>query len=179
MTENIGKQVADSLNELCDIAEFDLHDLVVIGGSSSEIIGGTIGKNSSKEVGRAVIEAAFEVAKTRGIELAIQCCEHLNRALVVEAETAARYGLQRVTVIPTLNAGGSLATNAMELFENPVVVESVRAHGGIDIGTTLIGMHLRPVVVPVRLTHNYVGKASVVGARTRYPLIGGERAKYK
>lgn len=175
----IGKQVRDALTELCEIAQFKPHDLVVIGGSSSEIQGGVIGKNSSAEIGKEVIEAVMEVAQKYQVELAIQCCEHLNRALVVEAATAERYGLQQVTVVPVLHAGGSLATNAMVLFKEPVVVETVQAHGGMDIGLTMIGMHLRRVVVPVRLQHNRVGKALVVGARTRFPLIGGERAQYK
>ena len=175
----IGNEVKAALEELCEIAKFEKDDLVVIGGSSSEIIGGTIGKDSSAEVGAEVIAAAIEVATHYGIRLAIQCCEHLNRALVVEKSTAEMYGLQQVSVVPWLHAGGSLATNAMAQFADPVVVETIQAHGGIDIGTTLIGMHLRRVAVPVRLQNKYVGKAPVVGAKTRYPLIGGERAKYQ
>ena len=107
-----------------------------------------------------------------------QCCEHLNRALVVERETAERFGLEEVTVVPWLHAGGAFATSAYERFKEPVVVETVRAHGGLDIGLTMIGMHLRRVAVPVRLTHNRIGNALVCGARTRPPLIGGERARY-
>ncbi|MCI5836556.1 MAG: TIGR01440 family protein [Veillonellaceae bacterium] len=176
---NIYEETAASLRELCDVAKFEEGDLVVIGGSSSEIRGGRIGKDSSAEVGREVIRAVLDVAKEYHVVLAIQCCEHLNRALVVEKETARRYGLRRVQVRPWLHAGGALATNAMEMFAEPVVVEAIQAHGGIDIGTTLIGMHLRPVVVPVRLEHNRIGEAPVVGARTRFPLIGGERARYE
>ncbi len=175
----IGNEVKAALEELCEIAKFEKDNLLVIGGSSSEIVGGTIGKDSSAEVGAEVIAAVREVAARYGVRLAIQSCEHLNRALVVEKSTAEMYGLQRVSVVPWLHAGGSLATNAMDQFTDPVVVESVQAHGGIDIGTTLIGMHLRRVVVPVRLQNNRVGEAPVVGARTRYPLIGGERAKYE
>lgn len=179
MVNSVYEETVAALRELCDVAQFEEGDLVVIGGSSSEIRGGRIGKDSSAEIGREVIRAVLDVAKERQVALAIQCCEHLNRALVVEKETAQRYDLRRVQVRPWLHAGGSLATNAMELFAEPVVVEAVRAHGGIDIGTTLIGMHLRPVVVPVRLQHNRVGEAPVVGARTRFPLIGGERARYE
>ena len=112
------------------------------------------------------------------MELAIQCCEHLNRALVVERKTAERLHLQQVTVVPWLHAGGSFSTNAMALFDDPVVVEKVSAAGGLDIGCTMIGMHLRRVVVPVRLQQNHIGAALVVAARTRFPLIGGERARY-
>lgn len=177
--KTLREEAMAALTELCEKAAFQPHDLVVIGGSSSEVDGGVIGKQSSLEIGREIISGLREVAKTYQIDLAIQCCEHLNRALVVEAETAKRYQLERVTVVPALHAGGSFSTNAMDQFDEPVVVESVRAHGGLDIGITMIAMHLRRVVVPVRLENDKVGKAMVIAARTRYPLIGGERAQYK
>lgn len=176
---NIRQETTAAFRELCDIAEFAPHQLIVVGGSSSEIAGGVIGKNSSMEIGTEVVQALLEVAKERNLALAIQCCEHLNRSLVVEQETAERYGYDRVSVVPWLHAGGSLATNAMALFNHPVVVERVAAHGGLDIGQTLIGMHLRRVAIPVRLEHHRIGQATVVAARTRYPLIGGERARYQ
>lgn len=112
--------------------------------------------------------------------MAIQCCEHLNRALVVESKTCDRFALTQVSVAPHRKAGGALAERAMSCFEVPVVVEEIKSHGkaGIDIGNTLIGMHLKPVVVPVRLKNNSVGEASIVAANTRPKLIGGSRAKY-
>lgn len=175
----VGEETAAALRELCEAAQFAPGEVIVIGGSSSEIVGGTIGKNSSMEIGTEVIRAAVATAREYRVALAIQCCEHLNRALVVERETATRYGWEEVSVVPWLHAGGSLATNAMALFADPVVVERIAAHGGIDIGQTLIGMHLRRVAVPVRLTHHTVGAATVTAARTRPPLIGGARAHYE
>lgn len=174
----IYEQTKAAFTELCEIAQFAPQDVIVIGGSSSEIRGGHIGKDSSAEVGEEAIKALMEVAQAQHLELAIQCCEHLNRALVVERKTAERLHLQQVTVVPWLHAGGSFSTNAMALFDDPVVVEEVSAAGGLDIGCTMIGMHLRRVVVPVRLQQNHIGAALVVAARTRFPLIGGERARY-
>ncbi len=176
---SIGTETAAALRELCETAQFAPGQVIVIGGSSSEIAGGVIGKNSSMEIGTEVIRAAMEIAREYRLDLAIQCCEHLNRALVVERNAAARYGWEEVSVVPWLHAGGSLATNAMALFDDPVVVERVAAHGGLDIGQTLIGMHLRRVAVPVRLTQHHIGQATVVAARTRPPLIGGTRAHYE
>ena len=130
-------------------------------------------------MGTAVVETILAAAASRGLRTAFQCCEHLNRALVVERETADAFGLEEVTVVPWLHAGGAAAANAYALFKDPVVVESVRAHGGLDIGLTMIGMHLRRVAVPVRLEHHRIGEALVTAARTRPPLIGGERARYQ
>lgn len=178
MYEQIKKESAAALEELCDISNFRKGSLIVIGGSSSEISGETLGKDSSYEIGTAVIESLFEVAQKRDIHLAFQCCEHLNRALVMDRDEAELRGCQEVSVIPWLHAGGSFSTNAYYHFKNPTVVESIRADGGLDIGLTLIGMHLKKVAVPVRLKNNRIGEAVVVAARTRPPLIGGERAHY-
>ena len=119
-----------------------------------------------------------KVTKKHGLYLAVQCCEHLNRALVVEEEAAERFGLTEVTVHPVPEAGGSAASRAFELFENPIVAESIVADLGMDIGQTLIGMHLKRVAVPVRLSVKTIGNAVLTAARTRPPLIGGERARY-
>lgn len=152
--------------------------LMVIGGSSSEIAGGVIGHDSTYEYGQALAEAVLELAEERGFSPAFQCCEHLNRALVVERETAEKYGPEIVCAVPRKKAGGSLATAAWKAMRDPVLVEHVRADAGIDVGLTLIGMHLKDVAVPVRLPQKNIGAAIVAAARTRPKLIGGERAKY-
>ncbi len=178
-TELLEHETEEAFRELFDVSHFRGGDVIVIGGSSSEIQGGHIGKDSSYEVGDAVVTSLMKVAKEYGLCLAFQCCEHLNRALVVERKLMERLGLEEVAAVPWLHAGGAFATSAYSHFEEPVLVKEIQAQGGLDIGLTMIGMHLRRVAVPVRLTHNHVGKALVVGARTRPPLIGGERAHYK
>lgn len=154
-------------------------DLVVIGCSSSEIADREIGSFSSSEIGRAVFQGFHEVFKQKGIYLAAQCCEHLNRALVLEWEAAEKFGYEEVNVIPQPKAGGSFATAAYEELAYPVAVEHIRAKAGIDIGDTLIGMHLKEVAVPVRLEKNVLGAARVVCATTRPKYIGGARAIYE
>lgn len=152
--------------------------LLAVGCSSSEIAGGVIGHNSTYALGEVVVQAVLEAAAKHGFAVAFQCCEHLNRALVVERSTAEKYGLNVVCAVPRPKAGGSLATAGWKAMQQPVLVESVRADAGIDIGLTLIGMHLRDVAVPVRLKVDRIGEAIVVAARTRPKLIGGERAAY-
>lgn len=178
MTESYGEEAADALNELCDKSDFRKGSLLVIGGSSSEIRGGHIGKDSSAEIGEAVVSALRKTAEERGVYLAFQCCEHLNRSLIMERELAEKAGYREVAVVPWLHAGGAFSTAAFYQMKDPVAVEEIQADGGLDIGITLIGMHLKHVAVPVRLAANHVGKALVVGARTRPPLVGGERAHY-
>ena len=179
MYEQIRKETAAAFEELCKIADFPEESLLVIGGSSSEIKGESIGKDSSYKIGTAVIEGLLEIAKQKKLFLAFQCCEHLNRALIMERKVAQIKNYQEVTVVPWLHAGGAFATNAYYHFDDPVAVESIKADGGLDIGLTMIGMHLRRVAVPVRLKNNRIGKAIVIAARTRPPLVGGERARYK
>lgn len=152
--------------------------LLVIGGSSSEIAGGMIGHKSTYELGEAVVKAALKVCVDAGIAVAFQCCEHLNRALIMERETAERFGYETVWVVPRIKAGGSLATAAWKHFRDPVAVLAVQADAGLDIGQTLIGMHLRRVAVPVRLDITRIGEAVVSAARTRPLLVGGDRARY-
>lgn len=176
--ERIGEEARAAFEELAETAGFPKGALIVIGGSSSEVRGGRIGKDSSYEAGDACVTAIMAAAEARGLRLAFQCCEHLNRALIVERETMEALGLSEVTVVPWLHAGGAFATSAYAHFRDPAAVESVRAAGGLDIGFTMIGMHLARVAVPVRLAHNRVGEATVLAARTRPPLIGGERARY-
>ena len=152
--------------------------LLVVGCSSSEIAGGVIGHASTYELGEAVARAALECGKELGFACAFQCCEHLNRSLVVERDVAEARGLQIVCAVPRPKAGGSLATAAYKAMREPVLVETIAADAGLDIGQTLIGMHLRRVAVPVRLSRKTVGEALITAARTRPPLIGGERARY-
>ena len=154
-------------------------DLFVVGCSSSEIVGGHIGKSSSLEAAEAVYCGISAALAGTGVYLAVQCCEHLNRALILEKEAATRYGYEPVAVCPKPKAGGSLAYTAWNAFVSPVAVEHIRAHAGIDIGGTLIGMHLRDVAVPVRLAVSAIGKAHLLAARTRPKYIGGPRAQYE
>ncbi|MGI9953127.1 TIGR01440 family protein [Moorellaceae bacterium AZ2] len=176
--KDITRQVAEVTRELLAVAGIRPGQILVVGCSTSEIAGQKIGTSSSLDIGRAVVEGLLEATAEAQVYLAAQCCEHLNRALVIEAQAAEIYGLEEVTVIPALKAGGALATAAYGSLHRPVVVARVQAHAGLDIGGTLIGMHLRPVAVPVRLEVKTIGAATLTLARTRPPLIGGERAVY-
>ncbi len=176
--DNITSAAREGLLKLLDAAKLEKGDLLVVGCSSSEIVGGTIGKNSDLDAAKAVFDGIYPVLKERGIWLAAQCCEHLNRALIIEKEAARAYGLQQVNVVPQKKAGGSFATQAWGAFEQPCAVEHISAAAGIDIGGTLIGMHLREVAVPVRTGVDRIGQANVVYARTRLKFVGGERAVY-
>lgn len=151
-------------------------DIFVVGCSTSEIMGSHIGGNSNPETAKKVFDAIHGYLNDMGIYLAAQCCEHLNRAIITEKEAVPFK--DEVNVVPQPKAGGSFATAAYNAFKNPVAVESIGAHAGIDIGLTLIGMHLKKVAVPVRLENNKIGEAIVVAARTRPKFIGGERAVY-
>ena len=178
MFEEIRKQAEEAVSELLAVAKLKPGDLFVIGCSSSEIMGERIGKGSSMEAAQAVYAGIVPVLKAYGILLAAQCCEHLNRALIVEQSTAEKFGYEPVNVRPWAHAGGSFATTAWENMEHPVAVEHIRALAGMDIGDTLIGMHLKDVAVPVRLSLKKIGQASLVCARTRPKFIGGDRAHY-
>lgn len=165
--------------ELIKASELRAGDIFVVGCSSSEIVGGRIGKSSSLEAAEAVYGGIAPILKEEGVFLAVQCCEHLNRALIVERACAERYGYDAVCVCPKPKAGGSLAYTAWQNFEAPVAVEHIRAHAGLDIGGTLVGMHLREVAVPVRLSLSKIGEAAILAARTRPKYIGGPRAQYE
>ncbi|MEI3180960.1 MAG: TIGR01440 family protein [Lachnospiraceae bacterium] len=176
----VQEQAASVAEELIAAAKMKEGQILVVGCSSSEIAAHTIGCYSSKEVGEAVFNALYKVTRKHGLYLAAQCCEHLNRALIIEEECAAlKYGLEMVNVKPQLKAGGSFSTAAWNGFDSPCAVEYIQAHAGIDIGDTLIGMHLRHVAVPVRTKIQSIGSAHVVCARTRLKYIGGERAAYQ
>ena len=178
MFDGIQKQAERAVRELLEVSKLRPGDLLVIGCSSSEIMGERIGKGSSMEAAQAVYDGIAPVLEQQGILLAVQCCEHLNRALIVEMSTAKKFGYEPVNVRPWAHAGGSFATTVWEHMEHPVAVEHVRAQAGMDIGDTLIGMHLREVAVPVRLSIKKIGEANLVCARTRPKFIGGDRARY-
>ena len=178
MFEEIKRQAESAILELLSTANLGPGDLLVIGCSSSEIVGERIGKGSSVEAAEAVYAGIAPILREHGVLLAAQCCEHLNRALIMERGTAERFGYEPVNVRPWAHAGGSFATTVWENLERPVAVEHVRAAAGMDIGDTLIGMHLKEVAVPVRLSVKRIGQANLVCARTRPKFIGGERAHY-
>jgi uncharacterized protein (TIGR01440 family) len=170
------EQARLTISEIAEKASLKKGSILVIGCSTSEIIGAKIGTNSAPDVAREVFSAFLDFANETGIYLAVQCCEHLNRAIVIERE-AAPY-LEAVNVVPQPKAGGSMATAAYSAFADPIVVEEIKADAGLDIGLTLIGMHLKKVAVPLRLENNRIGEALVVAARTRPKFIGGSRAVY-
>lgn len=178
MLEEIKEQTREIVTELLETARMEPEQILVVGCSSSEIASYRIGSHSSEEIGQAVFDVIYEETSARGIYLAAQCCEHLNRALILESAAAKLYGYEPVNVVPQLKAGGSFATAAYKGFEHPVAVEHIRAHAGIDIGDTFIGMHLRSVAVPVRTARQEIGGAHVTCARTRLKFIGGSRACY-
>ncbi len=175
---NITEQAKKATEELLEAAQLKSGDLFVVGCSSSEIIGGHIGKESSIEAAQAAFNGIYSVLNKKGVYLAAQCCEHLNRAIILEKEAAEKFGYEIVSVVPQPKAGGSFATTAYKNFKEPVAVETVKASAGMDIGGTLIGMHLKAVAVPVRLSIDKIGEAILLCARTRPKYIGGERAKY-
>lgn len=178
MYEEIKNQGLTAFKELCESAGLKRGDLIVLGCSTSEIIGSKIGTNSQFDCAAALYEGFYPYLKSEGIFLAAQCCEHLGRALVVEREYAISHNLEIVNAVPQPKAGGSSATQAYKVFDDPVLVEEVKADAGIDIGGTLIGMHLKRVAVPVRLSINKIGEANILCARTRPKFVGGERAVY-
>jgi uncharacterized protein (TIGR01440 family) len=153
--------------------------LLIIGCSTSEVMGERIGTAGTFEVAEMIYRQLKELQQETGVELAFQCCEHLNRAIVVERHTAVKRNLDEVTVIPVRHAGGAMATFAFGQMKEPTVVEFVKAEAGIDIGNTFIGMHLKHVAVPIRIQQKFVGHAHITLAKTRPKLIGGARAVYE
>lgn len=178
---NLTNQVVLALGDLLPAAGLQPGELFVVGCSTSEIGGSLIGTSSNEEIARAVMDALLPAIQAQGAFLAVQCCEHLNRALVVEREAKCCHDLTEVWVRPWLHAGGAMAMQAMECFKDPVMVEDLRsrAAAGMDIGGTFIGMHLRPVVVPIHTAHRHIGEATLLMARTRPKYVGGPRAQYK
>ncbi len=176
---NIFKQAQSAALELKEKANLKKGDIVVIGCSTSEVLGERIGTSGSVEPAQEIFNGLNSVFEPDGIYIAAQCCEHLNRAIIIEKEKAQMLSLEEVCVVPHPHAGGSFATATYHSLKNPVAVEEIKADAGIDIGSTLIGMHLKRVAVPLRLENNTIGCAKLNAARTRAKYIGGERAKYE
>ena len=179
MYEQITEQARTVVTELLEQAKLKPGSLLVIGCSSSEMVGQRIGKGSSMEAAQAAFKGIYPILQENGIHLAVQCCEHLNRSLIMERAVAEARGYEIVNVMPQPHAGGSFAVTAWNTFADPVAVETIVADAGIDIGSTLIGMHLRRVAVPVRTSIKQIGEAVVVCARTRAKYVGGPRAIYQ
>lgn len=176
MYEEITKQAEKIAEEICEKAKLKKGQILVVGCSSSEVCGDNIGSNSNLDVAKAIFKGIYNILQQKKIFLAAQCCEHLNRAIIVEKASVPFSEI--VNVIPQPKAGGSFATTAYATFKEPVAVEEIKADAGIDIGGTLIGMHIKKVAVPVKLNNNKIGEASVLAARTRAKFIGGSRAVY-
>ena len=174
--ETIRQQSARAAAELAEKAGLHAGQIVVVGCSTSEVMGRSVGSWSSPEAARAIYEGLSSVFGPLGVYIAAQCCEHLNRAIIVEREAVP--GAEIVNVLPQPKAGGSFATECYHSFRRPAALEEIRADAGLDIGGTLIGMHLKKVAVPVRLEQRSIGNAIVLAARTRPKFIGGERAAY-
>lgn len=178
MLEQVRNEAKAAALEICQVAKLRKGQILVVGCSTSEVTGHKVGSYSSPELGQAIYEGIQEALQPQGIYLAAQCCEHLNRALILEEEAAERYGYEQVNVVPQPKAGGSFATAAYHSFTHPAAVEHIRAAAGMDIGDTLIGMHLQEVAVPVRIEQRQIGAARVICARTRLKFTGGARAAY-
>ena len=174
----IENEASSAVGEILSVAKLKKGDIFIVGCSSSEVVGGNIGKASSKEAAEAIYKTIMPILEEKNISLAAQCCEHLNRALVVEKKVAEKFGYEIVNVVPEIHAGGSFATVTYENMKEPVVVEEIKADAGLDIGGTLIGMHLKRVAVPLRLSKNKLNEANILCAFTRPKYIGGSRAKY-
>ncbi|MBB6453942.1 uncharacterized protein (TIGR01440 family) [Salirhabdus euzebyi] len=178
-TSELKKHVQEIVEEWISLDILERDHIFVVGCSTSEVAGERIGTAGNEEIAQVLFEELKVLQDTVGVKLAFQCCEHLNRALVVEKETMKVYNLSEVSAVPIPGAGGSMAAYAYRHMNTPVLVENIVAHAGMDIGDTFIGMHIKHVAVPIRLKQKNIGSAHVTAARTRPKLIGGERAVYK
>ncbi|MEC0311336.1 TIGR01440 family protein [Paenibacillus lautus] len=176
---SLNEQTTRIVRELAEAAVLGPGKVLVIGASTSEVVGRRIGTGGALETAQQLLQGIAEVQTEFGFAVAYQCCEHLNRALVMERELLERLGLTEVAAVPIPRAGGSMASAAYRSMKEPCLAESIEAHAGVDIGETLIGMHLRRVAVPFRPSERYIGEARVTAAYTRPKLIGGERAVYR
>lgn len=175
---NITKQAYSAAEELIERSGIKAGQILLVGCSTSEVQGYDLGSHSGPEIGKAILDGILPVAREHGVFLAAQCCEHINRAVILEEAAMDKYNLTQVNAIPQPKAGGSFATALYAALESPVAVEDVKAHAGIDIGGVLIGMHLKEVAVPIRLETRNIGQAIIIAARTRPKFTGGERAVY-
>lgn len=176
MGDNLKEQAYNAAMEIIEIAGLKKGQILVVGCSTSEILGSRIGTYSSPDTAKEVFDGIYKAAEEKGVFLAAQCCEHLNRAIITER--AAVPNAEIVNVVPKPKAGGSFAPAVYAELNDPVALEEIRADAGLDIGFTMIGMHLKKVAVPVRLKNNRIGSATVLAARVRPKFIGGERAHY-
>ena len=174
--EKIFRESYNAAAEIIEAAKLQKGNILVVGCSTSEVLGERIGTNSSPEAAEYIFKGIYKAAEEKGVFLAAQCCEHLNRAIIIEREAAP--SAERVNVIPQPKAGGSVATAAYKNFKEPIALEEIKTDAGLDIGFTMIGMHIKKVAVPVRLENNKIGNATVLAARSRPKFIGGERAVY-
>ena len=174
--ENIFRESYNAAAEIIEAAKLQKGSILVVGCSTSEVLGDKIGTNSSPEAAEYIYKGIYKAAEEKGVFIAAQCCEHLNRAIIIEREAVPF--AERVNVMPQPKAGGSFATAAYKNFKEPIALEEIKADAGLDIGFTMIGMHLKKVAVPVRLNNNKIGNATVLAARSRPKFIGGERAVY-
>ena len=174
--KSIEQQSFDAAAEIIKEAALKKGQILVVGCSTSEVLGQRIGTDSSPDTAKQIFSGIAKAAAQSGVYIAAQCCEHLNRAIIIEREAAPL--ADQVNVVPMPKAGGSFATAAYAYFKDPIAVEEIRADAGIDIGFTMIGMHLKKVAVPVRLENNQIGEARVLAARVRPKFIGGVRAHY-
>ena len=179
LSVQIGQQLPAILKTLEDHPHFSRCKLLVVGCSTSEVAGQRIGTAGTEEVAARIFRVIMSFADRHKLKVAFQCCEHLNRALVTDVETMVSRGYEEVAAVPVRTAGGAMAAYAYRHLPQPVLVEHVEAEAGIDIGETLIGMHLKHVAVPVRPVQNNLGHARVTLAITRPKLIGGGRAVYE
>ena len=179
MLDKIKEEIRIATQSLLEAAKLEEGDIVVVGCSTSEVLGKKVGTFSSLDVGKALFDTIYPILCEKKLYLAVQCCEHLNRSVIVEKKVIKEYGLERVNVVPQLHAGGAFAMQAWENFSEPCAVVGVQAAAGIDIGSVLIGMQLRPVAVPVRCEVDTIGQARLTLARTRPRFVGGERAGYE
>ncbi len=177
--EKIQQDLKVMMKELLEISGIKAGEIFVLGCSSSEVVGGVIGKSSNKEIGKVIVQTILELVKEKNIYLAVQGCEHINRALVVERELAEKKDFEIVSVVPALHAGGACSVAAFELFKDPVEIEHITAKAGIDIGDTAIAMHIKHVQIPLRLALKELGAAHVTALTSRPKLIGGKRAEYQ
>ena len=172
----VREESANAARQLAEAARLHKGQIVVVGCSTSEVVGHNVGSWTTPEMAGAIFEGLNSVFAPMGVYIAAQCCEHLNRALIVEHEAVPNGEIVNVMTHP--KAGRSFATAAYQNFRHPVALEEIRADAGLDIGGTLIGMHLKKVAVPVRLQQNHIGQAIVLAARVRPKFIGGDRAIY-
>ena len=178
MYEEMTALAQQAVSEIITAAHLKEGDIFVVGCSSSTVTGQSFGSASSLDIAQALFNGIYPVLQQKGIYLAAQCCEHLNRAIVIERKAAEKQNREAVNVVPQPKAGGSFATITYNTLQEPVMVEHIRADAGMDIGGVLIGMHLKEVAVPMMLSVKKIGEANVTAARTRPKFIGGERAHY-